>query len=65
MKKRNQMLSLKELCFRLGLVIAQRYSRRDVKKRCKLLGLPFGLVESTLLSNDMLTDLDSEVKIPF
>jgi len=65
MEKRNQTLSLRELCFRLGLIIGQRYQRGDVRKRCKLIALSFGSVESTLLSNDMLADLDSEVKTPF
>jgi len=70
MKKRNQVLSLKEISRCLGLVIGQRYQRGDVRKRCKLIALPFGSVELMLVGNGMLVDLvladlASELKLPF
>ena len=64
MKKRNQALSLKELCRRLGLVIAQRYSRGDVRKRCRLIALPFKSIEAELIHNGML-DPDGKSELPF
>jgi len=64
MKKRNQVLSLREISRRLGLVIGQRYQRGDVRKRCRLIALSFRFIEAELVSNGMLGS-DSESELPF
>jgi len=64
MKKRNQTLSLGELCRRLGLIIGKHYQRRDVRKRCRLIALSFKSIEAELIHNGML-DSDDKLRLPF
>jgi len=64
--KNSRVVSLREVCQRLGLVISQRYETADIMQRCELVGLPFEATQSVLIENDMLADLVySESKLPF
>jgi len=55
--KNSRIVSLREICQRLGLVISQRYETADIMERCELVGLPFKATQLVLIENGMLTNL--------